>query len=174
MKKLYEYSHFGGIEILQVRYPEIDHAIDIAIADTRNIQKPKARKIQRIGEFRIGLRRFGFHEMSPFIKSAFAKSRVFVAVHSEAHAFMLHDMAKFQYFYNEDKIDVGVEIIPCGNFKRKLSSGAAYCDQLIGDVLKMRRHFPVVPIKVILIDVDSAPDLGSEKFEEAAEADENA
>jgi hypothetical protein len=37
-----------------------------------------------------------------------------------------------------------------------MSSGVAYGEQLIYDIERLRRHFPAVPIKVILIDVPEA------------------
>lgn len=70
---------------------------------------------------------------------------------------MFYDMAKFQYFFNEEKAEVGVEIVPCHGLGKQMSSGVAYGEQLVGDILRLRRHFPAVPVKVILIDVDSAP-----------------
>ena len=66
---------------------------------------------------------------------------------------MFYDLAKFQYFFNENKCDVGVEIVPANSLKRQMSSGVAYGEQLIYDIERLRRHFPAVPIKVILIDV---------------------
>lgn len=36
----------------------------------------------------------------------------------DEYAFMFYDMAKFQYFFNENKADVGVEIVPCHDLKK--------------------------------------------------------
>ena len=41
MLKVYEYSHLGGAEILQVRYPEINAEIDAVIAVVRITSKIK-------------------------------------------------------------------------------------------------------------------------------------
>ena len=67
---------------------------------------------------------------------------------------MFYDMAKFQYFFNENKADVGVEIVACHNLHSEMSSGVAYGEQLIYDIERLKRHFPAVPVKVMLIDVD--------------------
>lgn len=44
MLKVHEYSHLGGSEILQVRYPEINAAIDETIAA---VQVPAKTKVSR-------------------------------------------------------------------------------------------------------------------------------
>lgn len=61
-------------------------------------------------------------------------------------------IATFQYFFNERKADVGVEIVPTYGLHRQMSTGVAYGEQLIFDIERLRRHFPAVPVKVILID----------------------
>lgn len=67
---------------------------------------------------------------------------------------MFYDVAKFQYFFNESKAEVGVEIVPCYSLKKQMSTGVSYGEHLVWDIERLRRHFPSVPIKVILIDVD--------------------
>ena len=38
-----------------------------------------------------------------------------------------------------------------------MSSGTPYGEQLLWDIRRLRRHFPAVPVKVILIDVEPRP-----------------
>lgn len=187
MKKVYEYSHLGGAEILKVRYPHIDAQIEEVIRDIKDVPKSKQSKEKTKNDrmlyspiwlnkaFKNGLNAQGFRELKLYfqvelpgypviIKNAykqidFVKERVLVEVQFGKYAFMFYDMAKFQYFYNEEKADVGIEIVPCRGLQKEMSSGVAYGEQLVGDILRLRRHFPAVPIKVILIDVDSAPPL---------------
>jgi hypothetical protein len=83
----------------------------------------------------------------------FVKDRVLVEVQFGKYAFMFYDMAKFQYFFNMNKADVGVEIVPCQPLKKQMSTGVSYGEQLIYDIERLERHFPSVPIKVILVDV---------------------
>lgn len=84
----------------------------------------------------------------------FVKENVLVEVQFGKYAFMFYDMAKFQYFFNENKADVGVEIVPCHTLKKQMSTGVSYGEQLVYDIERLKRHFPAVPVKVILIDVD--------------------
>jgi len=86
----------------------------------------------------------------------FVKGKVLVEVQFGKYAFMFYDMAKFQYFFNENKADLGVEIVPCHALKRQMSTGVSYGEQLVYDIERLKRHFPAVPIKVILIDVDES------------------
>jgi len=83
----------------------------------------------------------------------FVKGPVLVEVQFGKYAFMFYDMAKFQYFFNESKADVGVEIVPCHALHKQMSTGVSYGEQLVYDVERLKRHFPAVPVKVILIDV---------------------
>lgn len=84
----------------------------------------------------------------------FVKGRVLVEVQFGKYAFMFYDMAKFQYFFNENKADVGVEIVPCHALHTQMSTGVSYGEQLVYDIERLKRHFPAVPVKVILIDAD--------------------
>lgn len=67
---------------------------------------------------------------------------------------MFYDMAKFQYFFNENKAEVGVEIVPSHALQSEMSSGVSYGEQLVYDIERLKRHFPAVPVKVILVEAD--------------------
>ena len=84
----------------------------------------------------------------------FVKDKVLVEVQLGKYAFMFYDMAKFQYFFNESKAELGVEIVPCHPLKKEMSTGVSYGEQLIYDIERLRRNFPAVPVKIILINVD--------------------
>lgn len=110
MKVVYEYSHLGGAEILQVRYPQQNAEIYEVIAAVR----PRLAKVSR------------------------EKTMA----------------GRLLYDFNENKADVGVEIVPCHALKRRMSTGVSYGEQLVYDIERLKRHFPAVPVKVILIDVE--------------------
>lgn len=181
MKIVYEYSHLGGSEILQVRYLKIEREINGVIDSIRDVKKLKmsrektkkgialyspkdlnARLTQAFN--RLGYRGIrdtytvklpGYKTEIPgaFKQIDFVKERVLVEAQFGKYAFMFYDMAKFQYFFNENKADVGVEIVPCHAMHRHMSTGVSYGEQLIYDIERLKRHFPAVPVKVILIDV---------------------
>lgn len=183
MKIVYEYSHLGGAEILQVRYPKCESEIFEVIAGIeaertkvskektmpgRKLYAPKAMNRQ----FREAFKLKGYRELKNiytisipkskttipgvFKQIDFVKGKVLVEVQFGKYAFMFYDMAKFQYFFNENKADVGVEIVPCHALHKQMSTGVSYGEQLVYDIERLKRHFPAVPVKVILIDVDES------------------
>jgi hypothetical protein len=181
MKVIYEYSHLGGSEILKVHHPEIDDEIIFVInsvkANKTKISNEKTKKgkslfspIDMNSQFSQEFSASGFHELrdsytitipnsdisisGAYKQIDFVKDNILVEVQFGKYAFMFYDLAKFQYFYNENKCKVGVEIVPCHNLHHQMSSGVSYGEQLVYDIERLKRHFPAVPIKIILIDAD--------------------
>lgn len=180
MKIVYEYSHLGGKQILQVDHPNIFKEIHDVISSIERIEKNKASKektslgkllyspVELNKVFAKGFNERGFNEIkdkyeitlpdydkkiSSFKQIDFVKGKVLVEVQFGKYAFMFYDMAKFQYFFNENKADVGVEIVPCHNLSKQMSTGVSYGEQLVYDITRLRRHFPAVPVYVILVDI---------------------
>ena len=140
MIKVYEYSHLGGSEILQLRYPTINAEIDSVIAAVRLPQKTKVSKektmpgkllyspVELNRKFRVEFHKRGFRELrdtfdivipgypltikNAFKQIDFVRSKVLVEAQFGKYAFMFYDLAKFQYFFNEMKAEAGVEIVP--------------------------------------------------------------
>ena len=183
MKVVYEYSHLGGAEILQVRYPDCEREIYEVIAgvaaERTKISKEKTMPGKRLysptdmnRKFREAFTARGYAELRDtytitipnsevaipyaYKQIDFVKGKVLVEVQFGKYAFMFYDMAKFQYFFNENKADVGIEIVPCHALKKQMSTGVSYGEQLVYDIKRLKRHFPAVPIKVILIDAEES------------------
>ena len=181
MKIVYEYSHLGGSEILKLRFPEIDREIYQIISNVTakrtKISQEKTMKGKKLFspkdmnvQFKKIFREKGYTELrdtysitipnykieikGAFKQIDFVKNQVLVEVQFGKYAFMFYDMAKFQYFFNENKADVGIEIVPCHALHKQMSTGVSYGEQLVYDIERLKRHFPAVPVKVILIDVD--------------------
>jgi len=180
MKKVFEYSHLGGLEILKIRYPHIEKEIDeiiksIKIISRTKISKEKTKKgkllyspVDMNKAFRTEFRKRGYKELKDFYLIStyngkydintfkqidFMKEKVLVEVQFGKYAFMFYDLAKFQYFFNIKKADVGVEIVPCYYLHREMSTGVSYGEQLVNDIERLQRNFPSVPIKVIFLDI---------------------
>ena len=183
MKIIHEYSHLGGAEILKVRYPEQEKEIFEVISAVKGYKTKISKEKTKMGrelfspidlnnQFMTGFQSLGYREIrdtytieipnsdivisGAFKQVDFVKLKVLVEVQFGKYAFMFYDMAKFQYFFNENKADVGIEIVPCHALHKQMSSGVSYGEQLIYDIERLKRHFPAVPVKVILIDVDEA------------------
>lgn len=179
MRIIYEYSHLGGAEILKVHYPQIDKEIYQVIERVQARRTKKSEEKTMKGrmlvspkdmnlQFKEQFHGLGYKELKDrytieipnhnvAIKGAFkqidfVKERVLVEVQMGKYAFMFYDMAKFQYFFNENKADVGVEIVPSHTLSKEMSSGVSYGEQLVYDIERLKRHFPAVPVKVLLVE----------------------
>lgn len=180
MRIAYEYSHLGGAEIMQVHYPSHLEDIYRIIAGVEAARTKVSREKTMLGKdlyspkdmnrhFRTAFNASGYRELrdtftialpnypvsvsGAFKQIDFVKDKVLVEVQFGKYAFMFYDMAKFQYFFNENKADVGIEIVPCHALHKQMSTGVSYGEQLVYDIERLKRHFPAVPVKVILIDV---------------------
>lgn len=90
--------------------------------------------------------------ISSYKQIDYNKDKVNVEVQFGKYAFMFYDMSKFQHFYNDGRIDVGVEIVPAYSMMREMSSGVSYGEQLEDDIKRLNRSFPSVPVKIIMIE----------------------
>ena len=179
MNVAYEYSHLGGSEILQVRYPdhraEIFDAIEVVAPNRTKVSKEKTMRgrllydpVDMNRQFSSAFHDKGYRSLrerytitvpdgdvsiaGAYKQVDFVKDKVLVEVQFGKYFAMFYDMAKFQYFFNENKADVGVEIVPSYALKRQMSSGVSYGEQLVYDIERLKRHFPAVPIHVILVE----------------------
>jgi hypothetical protein len=169
MRIVGEYSHFGGAEILKVRFPHIDREIEETVAattfgeidaDSETESETEEATASMCRWFEQALNDQGYEALlstveAPGAGDVFAKDRVVVKVQADEQLALLCDMAKFQYFFNESKADVGIEIVPCHTLKKRMSTGVSYGEQLVYDIERLKRHFPAVPVKVILVDANS-------------------
>lgn len=202
MRIVYEYSHLGGKQILEVDYPQILEEIHDVIAGITEIEKTKMSKEKTMAGqllyspkelnrlFKKGFHAHGFKELKDTytielpnydkqIKGAFkqidfVKDKILVEVQFGKYFAMFYDLAKFQYFFNENQANVGIEIVPCHHLHKQMSTGVSYGEQLVYDIERLRRHFPSVPVYVILIDVEpevyQAVDLPAEEPREVLES----
>jgi hypothetical protein len=149
---VYEYSHLGGAEILIVRYPDhekdIYRIIESVVAKKDKISKEKTMRGKALyspksmnRQFRDAFNHRGFSELrdtytisipnydiqisGAYKQIDFVKDKTLVEVQFGKYAFMFYDLAKFQYFYNENKCDVGVEIVPCHPMMKQMSTGVS-------------------------------------------------
>ncbi|MEN6446081.1 MAG: BglII/BstYI family type II restriction endonuclease [Candidatus Cloacimonas sp.] len=180
MNFIYEYSYFGGLEILMVKYPEIlgevKEVIKAISPPQTKISKEKTRKSKSLfspkdiyAQFKDKFQSLGYKELrdtfnielpnynTKIIRSYkqidFCLGKVLIEVQFGKYPFMFYDLAKFQYFFNEHKADVGIEIVPCHQLHKLMSTGVSYGEQLINDVERLNRHFTAVPVAIYLIDI---------------------
>lgn len=180
MRIVDDYSHLGGKEIICAHHADVEKDINQAISSVKahrtKISKEKFRKGRALfspseinKSFKKEFAERGFEEIKMYFDIEFkdesgnlkktkgfkqvdySKDRINVEVQFGKYAFMFYDMSKFQQFFNEDKIDAAVEIVPTNLFKRSMSSGVSYGEQLVTDIKRLRRTFPAVPVWIIMV-----------------------
>lgn len=118
--------------------------------DARLIRKtialsPTAQKleIEEAGEIPI----FSYNQTD------FVKDRVAIEVQFGKYAFVAYDLfVKHLAFYVGDQIDVGIEILPMKSMQAQMSSGVAYYEGELYNVVRNGRGVPAVPLIIVGVD----------------------
>ena len=80
----------------------------------------------------------------------FVKNRVAVEVQFGKYSFVAYDLfVKHMAFYVGDKIDVGIEILPMKELTMQMSSGVAYYEGEVYNVVRQGRSTPAVPLVIV-------------------------
>lgn len=92
----------------------------------------------------------GHEPIMSYNQTDFVKERVAVEVQFGKYAFVAHDLfVKHLSFYVSDIIDVGVEVLPMKELEREMSSGVAYYERDLLNVLRQGRGVPAVPLVLV-------------------------
>jgi hypothetical protein len=80
----------------------------------------------------------------------FVKERVAIEVQFGKYSFVAYDLfVKHLAFYVGDKIDVGIEILPMKSLQTQMSSGVAYYEGELYNVIRQGRGVPSVPLVIL-------------------------
>ena len=83
----------------------------------------------------------------------FVKDRVAIEVQLGKYSFVAYDLfVKHLAFYVGDQIDVGIEILPMKAMQAQMSSGVAYYEGELYNVVRNGRGVPAVPLVLVGID----------------------
>lgn len=83
----------------------------------------------------------------------FIKDRVAIEVQFGKYSFVAYDLfVKHLAFFIGDKIDVGIEILPMKSLQSQMSSGVAYYEGELYNVIRQGRGVPAVPLVIIGIE----------------------
>ena len=98
------------------------------------------REIQEVGEAPI----YSYNQTD------FVKERVAIEVQFGKYSFVAYDLfVKHLAFYIGDQIDVGVEILPMKSLQSQMSSGVAYYEGELYNVVRQGRGVPAVPLVIL-------------------------
>lgn len=80
----------------------------------------------------------------------FVKERVAIEVQFGKYAFVAFDLfVKHMAFFVGDRIDVGVEILPMKELKAEMSSGIAYYERELYNLIRQGKGIPAVPLIIV-------------------------
>jgi len=92
----------------------------------------------------------GHTPIKSYNQTDFVKERVAVEVQFGKYAFVAHDLfVKHLSFYVSDIIDVAIEILPMKELEREMSSGVAYYERDLLNVIRQGRGVPAVPLVLV-------------------------
>lgn len=95
----------------------------------------------------------GFHSYSTYNQVDFVKDGVALEVQFGKYFSVQYDLhVKHTFFYGRGDIDVGVEIIPTHQMMRQMSSGIAWYENELMNIVREGRSNPSVPIILIGIE----------------------
>lgn len=92
----------------------------------------------------------GLNPIYSYNQTDFVKERVAVEVQFGKYSFVAYDLfVKHMAFYVGDVIDVGVEILPMKELQTHMSSGVAYYEGELYNLIREGRGVPAVPLILI-------------------------
>ena len=91
--------------------------------------------------------------ISSYMQTDFVKNRIAVEVQFGKYAFVAFDLfVKHLLFYSGGIINVGVEILPTKKMQSNMSSGVAYYEGEVYNILRHGRSNPPVPLLILGIE----------------------
>lgn len=92
----------------------------------------------------------GLKPIFSYNQTDFVKNRVAVEVQLGKYAFVAYDLfVKHMAFYIGDIIDVGIEILPMKELQEEMSSGVAYYEGELYNLIREGRGVPAVPLVMV-------------------------
>lgn len=92
----------------------------------------------------------GLQPILSYNQTDFVKDRVAVEVQFGKYAFVAYDLfVKHLAFYVGDVIDVGIEILPMKVLQAEMSSGVAYYEGELYNLIREGRGVPAVPLILV-------------------------
>ena len=85
-----------------------------------------------------------------FTESDFFKDRVSIEVQFGKYSFVQYDMfVKHAADYMQNRIDLGIEIVPMKSLQSEMSSGPSNYERNLHEILRQGRIFPPVPLVLV-------------------------
>jgi hypothetical protein len=92
----------------------------------------------------------GLKHIFSYNQTDFVKDRVAVEVQFGKYSFVAYDLfVKHMAFFVGDVIDVGIEILPMKELQEEMSSGVAYYEGELYNLIREGRGVPAVPLVLV-------------------------
>ena len=92
----------------------------------------------------------GARAIFSYNQTDFVKDRVALEIQFGKYAFVAYDLfVKHLAFYVRDQIDVGIEILPMKSLQAEMSSGPAYYEGELYNIIRNGRGVPAVPLVIL-------------------------
>ena len=120
---------------------------------TKNEKLIRKTLTMSLGDQKKEIEATGEKPIMSYNQTDFVKDRVAVEVQFGKYSFVAYDLfVKHLAFYVGDTIDVGIEILPMKSLQKNMSSGVAYYEAELYNVVRQGRGVPAVPI--VLMDIE--------------------
>lgn len=97
----------------------------------------------------------GENPIYSYNQTDFVKDKIAVEVQFGKYAFVAFDLfVKHMLFYSGGKINLGIEILPTKKMQAEMSSGVAYYEGEVYNVMRQGRNSPPVPLLILGIEPD--------------------
>ncbi|MFW6348667.1 MAG: BglII/BstYI family type II restriction endonuclease [Cyclonatronaceae bacterium] len=93
------------------------------------------------------------HPLYSYNQTDFVKNKIAVEVQFGKYAFVAFDLfVKHMLFYSGGVINIGIEILPTKSMQQEMSSGVAYYEGEVYNVMRQGRNSPPVPLLILGIE----------------------
>ena len=101
-------------------------------------------------EQKLAIEEAGYDPISSYNQTDFVKERIAIEVQFGKYSFVAHDLfVKHMAFFVSEAIDVGIEILPMKELQSEMSSGVAYYERDLLNIIRQGRGIPAVPLVLI-------------------------
>lgn len=95
----------------------------------------------------------GHAAIRSYNQTDFVKNRAAIEVQLGKYSFVAYDLfVKHLAFYVQAEIDVGIEILPTKSMQQRMSSGIAYYEGELYNVIRNGRGVPAVPLVILGVE----------------------
>lgn len=104
-------------------------------------------------EQKVEIQAAGETPIYSYNQTDFVKDRVAIEIQFGKYSFVAYDLfVKHLAFFVGDQIDVGIEILPMKSMQTQMSSGIAYYEGELYNVVRQGRGVPAVPLIIVGVD----------------------